>query len=407
MREMNRALLLELLRHTGPITRSDLARRSALAKPTVSEIVDVLIREGAVREAGPGPSSARGGPRGRLVALDPTAAAFAGIHLGVGQTTLAVADALGEIRTTKTLPSFGQEPGRALCELPGITLTLMRDAQLPRTRLRGVGVAVPGLVDHATGACVLAPNLRWRDVPLRAHLASALGVPVHVRNSMQAGAIAELRLGSNNVRSFAWVYVGSGIGAAVVIDSHVFYGRRGYTGELGHWKVVEEGVLCGCGRRGCLETVASTCAIELAARTAIEAQRLPRSVADVRSVAQAAAQGDSVAREILVVAGEHLGVAVSSLLNLLDLEAVVFDGPVIRASDTLIETIRRSVSRHTLDDGGISVLTSTVGGDVMLKGAVFLALEGDMADRVVVRGGHAGADGRPGAAIDPEAPGSR
>lgn len=396
MREMNRALLLELIRREGTITRIDLARRSALTKPTVSTIVDSLIDEGVVCEVGFGASGSLGGRRGRLVGLNADAAAFVGIHLSISETAIAVADARGRIRAGKTTPSFRGSPERALRELPALVSSVMREAKLPRSRLQSIGVAVPGLVNHTTGTCVLAPNLRWYDVPLRAKLIDAFRVPVAVRNSMQAGGIAEARLGAaQGARSFVWVYVGSGVGAAIVMDGHVVYGKRGYTGEFGHWTVSDNGLLCGCGRRGCLETVASGPAVEAAAGALPTGSLRSRRTLDGHAVAVAAAAGDKRALGALARAGEYLGVGISNLLNLLDLEMVVLDGRMIHAGDDLIETIRASVARHTMDAHGTPIVKSTVGDDAVLKGAVFLAMDGDSTDRPSAASGFGEARGTP------------
>ncbi len=382
-RESNRALLLELLRESGTITRSDLARHSALAKPTVSVIVDGLIEEGVVCEVGPGARRSRGGPRGRLLSLNADAAAFVGIHFGVQRTSVAIADAMGKIRVAKSVASFREDATRAMRETPEMVLSMLHEAGMPPGRLHGVGVAVPGLVHHETGTCVLAPNLGWNDVPVRESLSRALNAPATVRNSMQAGAIAEARLGvGRDARSFAWVYVGTGVGAAIVVDGRVLYGKRGYTGEIGHWKVADDGVPCACGRRGCLETVASNFAIEAAAR-ASSVQAPGSESLDAHAVAVAASRGDPRARRTLEGVGEYLGIAVSSLLNLLDLEMVVLDGVAIRAGDCLIDRIRSSVAKHTIGGQGIPIVKSSVEHDVMLRGAVLLAMEGEFVDRVM------------------------
>jgi predicted NBD/HSP70 family sugar kinase len=383
MRENNRALLLDLIRRTTTVTRTDLARRSALTKPTVSAIVDALIGEGLVREVGFGVSPSRRGRRSRLLELNDAAAAFVGIHFGVRHTALAVADARGKIRAMKTFGSLRGQAGRAVSALRPVVKDALREAKIPRSRLTGMGVAVAGLVDHATGACVLAPNLQWYDVPLRERLAAEFRAPVAVRNVMHAGAIAEGRLGAaRGVRSFAWVYVGSGIGAAIVVGGRVYYGKQGYSGELGHCTVMDNGALCGCGRTGCLETVASGTAIEAAARAASRGGRPSREL-DAHAVAVAAQAGDPEARRILARAGDYLGMGISYLVNLLNPEMVVLGGRVIQAGECLMDPVRSSVSRRAMRPEGIPIVASAVAGDVMLRGAVLLAMEGDQVDMAV------------------------
>jgi predicted NBD/HSP70 family sugar kinase len=386
MREMNRALLLDMIRREKTVTRTDLARRSALTKPTVSAIVDSLIDEGLVHEVGFGVSPSRKGRRTRLLELNNAAAAFVGIHFGVRHTSLAVADARGQIRATRMIGSFRGQPGRAVEALRPLVREALREARLPRSRLAGLGVTVAGLVDHATGACVLAPNLRWYDVPLRKTLAAEFRAPVAVRNVMHAGAIAEGRLGAaRGVRSFAWVYVGSGIGAAIVVDGRVYYGKQGYSGELGHCTVMDNGAACGCGRTGCLETVASGTAIEAAARASLGGRggRASREL-DAHAVAIAARAGQPEARRILARAGEYLGMGISYLLNLLNPEMVVLGGRVIQAGECLMKPVRESVAKHAMRAEGIPIVPSLVEGDVMLRGAVLLAMEGDQIDDAVL-----------------------
>jgi predicted NBD/HSP70 family sugar kinase len=385
MREMNRALVLEMIRREKTVSRTDLSRRSMLTKPTVASIVDSLIDEGLVNELGFEITPSRRGRRSRLLELNDAASAFVGIHFGVRRTSLAVADARGSIRAIRVVDSFAGRFGQALRTLPRIVKAAMSEAKLDRSRLAGVGVALPGLVDHATGTCVLAPNLRYHDVPVRAELAEKLRAPTAVRNITQAAAIAEHRLGAaRGMNSFVWVYVGSGIGAAIVVDGRVVYGRQGFSGELGHCVVVDNGgSQCGCGGIGCLETVASGRAIEAAARTSMVGAVRGGSSSkklDAHDLAMAARAGDPEARRIMARAGEYLGMGISYLLNLINPEMVVLGGRVIQAGECLLEPIRASVSRHAMRSQGIPVVPSTVGDDIMLRGAVLLALEGDRVD---------------------------
>jgi predicted NBD/HSP70 family sugar kinase len=386
MRGMNRALVLEMIRREKTVSRTELARRSLLTKPTVAAIVDALVDEGLVNELGFEITPSRRGRRSRLLELNDSASAFVGLHFGVRHTSLAVADARGRIRATRVIESFAGQFERALRMLPSVMKGALSEAKLPRSRLEGVGVAIPGLVDQSTGTCVIAPNLRFYGVPVRARLAEKLQAPTAVRNITHAAAIAECRLGAaRGMRSFVWVYVGSGIGAAIVVDGHVVYGKHGFSGELGHCVVLDNGSQCGCGGIGCLETVASGKAIEAAASMSgsMRAARLSKKL-DAHEIAVAARSGDPEARRILARAGEYLGMGISYLLNLLNPEMVVLGGRVIQAGECLLEPIRASVARHAMRSEGIPVVPSTVGDDIMLKGAVLLALEGDRVDRPVL-----------------------
>jgi predicted NBD/HSP70 family sugar kinase len=381
MREMNRALLLGMIRRERAISRTDLARRSSLTKPTVSAIIDELLHEGLVRETGFDESLTKRGRRARLLELDGDAAAFVGVNFGVRDTTIGVADALGELRGVWRGESFPGEPEKAFTALRSMINAALAQAKVPRSRVTSVGVACAGLVDQRTGACLLAPNLGWRNVPVRAALHEALGVPVVVHNVTQAGAAAEGRFGAaRGVRSFVWVFVARGIGAGIVVDGQIFFGSTGYSGEIGHCFVVDQGLLCGCGRRGCLETVASELAIPRAAEAAARSSEptVLRKLAgpiDVEAVVGAALEGDGPARRIFAKVGEYLGVGISYLVNLFDPELVVLAGTVTEAGDCLLDAVRASVSRHAIAPNEARVVASTIPRDLLVRGSILLAMD--------------------------------
>src|SRR5450432_2697400 len=187
---------------------------------------------------------------------------YVGIHFGVRATTVGIADARGTIDVVRKQPALVGSPMRSIQAAHLLVDEALTAARASRTRVRVVGATVPGLVDQDTGACVLAPNLGWHDFPLRAALSQELGVPVVVINVAQAAAVAEGRVGAaRGARSYVWIHVGSGVGSGIVIDGKLFFGRRGFSGEIGHCPVVHPGPPCGCGRMGCLEMVASAKAI--------------------------------------------------------------------------------------------------------------------------------------------------
>jgi len=244
-----------------------------------------------------------------------------------------------------------------------------------------VGVTVPGMVDTRTGTVAFAPNLGWNDVPIRALLQQALELPVVVHNVTNSGALAEGRVGAaKGARSYVWVYVGSGVGAGIVIDGQLFSGTKGFSGEIGHCPIVDDGPLCSCGLRGCLETLASGKAIERIASEAARGSEPTRLSAyhapfDAAVVLEAARAGDAVAQRILRDVGQHLGVGLSYLINVLDPELVVLGGRVMEAADFILDGARASVARHTLRGSKVEVVASTLGDRAGLIGSVLSAMD--------------------------------
>ena len=381
MREVNRSIVLDIIRRGGKVSRTDLAKRSTLTKPTVSAIVDDLIARGIVSEVGFGKTVATGGRRARLLEFNDASAAYLGLRFGVHTTTVAVADARGEVRATRETPSIAGDPHAAVRSALALLDGALAEAGLPRDRLESVGVTVPGMIDTRTGTVAFAPNLGWTDVPIRSMLQQALDLPVVVHNVTNAGAVAEGRIGAaKGARSYVWVYVGHGLGAGIVIDGQLFSGTRGFSGEIGHCPIVDDGPLCSCGLRGCLETLASGKAIE---RIAAEAARgseptlLSKQPAPFEAavVLDAARAGDAVAQRILGQVGQHLGVGLSYLINVLDPELVVLGGRVMEASDFILDEVRASVARHTVRGSKIEIVTSTLGDRASLMGSVISAMD--------------------------------
>ena len=392
MREVNRSIVLDIIRRGGRVSRTDLARRSTLTKPTVSAIVEDLLARGIVQEVGFGKTVASGGRRARLLEFNDASAAYLGICFGVDKTTVGIADARGEIRMRREIATVHGDPQASVVAATELAREVCDAAGFPRDRLQAVGVTIPGMVNAETGSVALAPNLSWTDVPIRDLLVAALGVPVVVNNVTSAGAIAEGRVGvAKGIRSFVWAYVGAGVGAGIVIDGHVFSGTQGFSGEIGHCAVVDGGPVCPCGMRGCLETLVSGRAIVRAAEAALESGEVTclRDVSplDAAAVASAARAGDAVGQRIFAGVGEHLGVGVSYLVNILDPQMIVLGGAVMDAGDLLLEGTRASMVRHSLKGSRIPVVVSVLGDDAGLIGAVFAAMDQSVRSyRVVATG---------------------
>lgn len=381
MREVNRSIVLDIIRRGGRVSRTDLARRSSLTKPTVSAIVDDLIQRGIVQEVGYGKTVASGGRRARLLEFNDAHAAFVGIRFSVHTTIVSIADARGEIRACREIPVGPCDPQRRVDQATAIVGELLVEAGLPRERLQAAGVTVPGLVDYHTGVIALAPNLDWQNVPLRDMMQKALGLPVIVHNVTNSGAMAEGRVGvAKGAKSFVWVYIGSGVGAGIVIDGQVFPGTKGFSGEIGHCPVLDQGPLCGCGLRGCLESLVSGKAIARIAEEAAKGSE-PTALKDMQrpldavAVAEAARAGDAVSQRILTNVGHHLGMGLSYLINILDPEMVVLGGGVMEASDFILEPARAAIARHTLKSSSARIVKSTLGERAGLIGAVLAAMD--------------------------------
>ena len=373
-RQINRSVVLDLVRQSEPLSRTEIARRTGLTKPTVSAIVEELMRDNAVREIG---TEASGGRPARMIKYNEERVAYLGIELGVRQTVVGVADARGRLRAEVAEQAIVGDPKATLALLETLVPRALSAAEVPRSRIAGICAAVPGLVDQTTGECVLAPNLGWRNLPLRDDLSKLLEEPVSLYNFTQAAAAAEGRMGvAVGCESYIWVYAGHGIGAGIVIGGRPFFGKEGYSGEIGHCRVEEKGPLCGCGRRGCLETFASISAIERALGAAGRRPgKKPSPRKTLATLVTAARDGDKTARAIFAEVGGRLARGVGFLINILSPQLVVVGGELMAAEEWVLGPMRRTLPEHAVHADGVPIALSSLGERAALQGALLLAMD--------------------------------
>ena len=248
-----------------------------------------------------------------------------------------------------------------------------------------VGVVLPGALDPVRGFLMIAPNLGWRDLPIRDLLAARLDRPVTIGNDVNAGAYGEWRYGAGRgTRDLVYIACGTGVGGGIIIDGRLLLGRAGLAGEVGHMVVALDGPRCHCGGAGCLEAFAGGWAIEQAAQDLLDAG-IPSSLTDLMAergeslsgalINYAAQYDDGLAIEVLARAGRALGFAVASLVHLFNPEAVVIGGGVISAGPFLFEPMQEAIDAHLIEGFGhdLRVLPAALGQDSGLLGAAALA----------------------------------
>lgn len=233
----------------------------------------------------------------------------------------------------------------------------MQDAGVAPTGIQAVGIGVPGPVDTDEGIVTQPPNLPgWRDVAVRAMIEEALGIPTFLENDANAAALGEYLFGAGRGSThMLYVTVSTGIGGGFILDGELYHGADGAAGEIGHITILPRGPHCGCGNRGCLESVASGTAIAREGRELV-IRGVPTLISELagqdpeavtaKLVAEAARQGDLEAQEIIQEAMGYLGVGIANLVNLLNPELVVIGGSLIKLGEVLFSSVRRAVKRR-------------------------------------------------------------
>lgn len=370
MREVNRSIIYDLIRQSGDISRTDLARASSLTKPTVSTIVEELLAEGIVSEVGFSKSEPTGGRRARLLRFNPDASAYVGVRFGVKSTSVILANGLGEVTEQREIPTIVGDPERAIAAAREVERELLKAHGIPEKRVQFVGVAVGGLVELSTGSIILSPNLDWKEkVPLRDLVSQAFGAPAVVFNVTEAAAVAEARHGAaRDKKNFVWVYAGTGIGSAIVADGQNFRGSSGFAGEIGFCRMSAGGPV--------LEEIASGRVIVSAARKRA-AEGYAKLSAEVRieEVLRLAEEGDPVCAEIVSEAGTALGLGVAHLVNITNPELVVLGGGVAEKSPLFVRAVDAAVKLQALGPEVVPVVATELKGRAVSLGTVLLAMD--------------------------------
>lgn len=320
----------------GPLTRSEIARRAGLSAAAVTKAVRPLIGAGyLVEDAGEESRSALGRPANPLK-VEGGRALFIGVKVTGDEIIAVLTDLRCRIRVARHLPLDGREPKAVLAAMSGLVTELLTEAQGFGVRVRGMGVAVSGDVVRSDGTVRYSPFLEWRDVPLGELLRMTTGLPVTVDNDVRALTVAEQWFGAGvGLDDFALVTVGAGIGCGLVVGGRVVSGAFGVAGEIGHLSLDPAGPLCHCGNRGCVEAIAADAAIvrDVRALTGV-------AVADAAEALALARRGEPGARQVFARAGDAIGRAIGSVVNLLGPERVIISGEGLAAYDLFAAQIR-------------------------------------------------------------------
>lgn len=347
-REVNRQIVLNLIRELQPISRAELARRMNVRRAALTAIVRDLIAAGDVEETGT--AVAARGRRPTLMRIRTTDRTALAVDVRPGATVVALVDFGGKVleRTTFDTPADPGELSQAL----GETLKAVID-RLAGTPVgdgcQGIGIVVPGMVDR-TGRVIYAPRLGWRDVPLRDTIAQVTGLQVHVESAPIACALARLWSVSRtrNVNNFVYVSISDGVGVGIVNRGEVIRGETHTAGEFGHVSLDPNGPLCACGKHGCWEAFASNSAT--IARYTDASSNEGKTPATVEEIVRLARENDPAAREAVVETGRQIGRGLSAVVNALNPKRIYIGGEVTAAWDLIEAPIREQLTKNTLTE---------------------------------------------------------
>ena len=370
LRKANRREALSLLRLRGGLTQAEISRATGLSHAAVSNIVRELIDQGVARAA----TTSRNGRRATEVTLNPSSGLVGGIDFGNRHVRVALADLTHTVLAEgqHTLP-YGHEAAPSVSEAADMFRALVKGAGRELGDVQIVTVGLPGPMDRKTGRTASPAILPgWANFGVKSAFEAALRVPIVVDNDANLGALAEGLWGvGRGCTDFAYIKVSTGIGAGLVLNGKVYRGVAGTAGEIGHTTIEEDGPLCRCGNRGCLETLAAAPAL---------LDLLRRSYGDeltLEDVLRHSDDGDIGCRRVISDAGRHIGVALANLCNLLSPQMIIVGGELALAGDVLLTAIRDSMGRRAV---AVPAQTTEVVAGVLherasVLGALALALQ--------------------------------
>jgi glucokinase len=310
-----------------------------------------------------------------------------GFDLGGTKMMAVVFDGDFEVAASVKSKTKGAEgTGEVLARIQSTISDALQEAGILPTDIGGIGVGCPGPLDLDRGVILHAPNLSWHNVPLKATLEKRFKCPTVIANDVDAGTYGEFRFGAGRgARCVLGIFPGTGIGGACVYEGRIIRGRTGSCMEIGHVLVQAEGRLCGCGHRGCLESVASRLAISADAAAAVyrgEAPALQRlagtDLAEIKSgtLAKAIKAGDSAVEGIVRGAARHIGLAVANAVNLLAPDVVVFGGGLVEAMpEIVVGEARKAICAQAMSafTKDLKIVAAELGDNATAMGAAALA----------------------------------
>jgi predicted NBD/HSP70 family sugar kinase len=344
-REINRQIVLNLVREHQPISRADLARRMEVGRGMVTALITDLLAEGALVEG-----ETVDAPRGRkpkMLFVRTHDRLVVAVDIRFSRTYVMLSDFGG---TQIALETFATtfEPAELVSEIAGRVERLTR-AHGAVGSVEGIGLVVPGLVDRYTGRVLNAPQLGWKDVDIRDALSVATGLPVFIENAPMACALAQMWMGQrggDGGGDFVYVTVSDGVGTGIVVNGQLLRGTGNTAGEFGHIPLDPDGPECLCGRFGCWEAYTSNLATlsRYLGSTARQSRDLLQTIGiTVPELINRARTGDDKARAAILETGRYLGMGLGNVINALNPSRIIVGGEITAAWDLIEGEVREAM----------------------------------------------------------------
>ncbi len=366
VRRLNMSAFLKLLRDRGTLARADLAKELGTTRNTASNIVTELLKAGLVVETEYRREGA--GRPGLLLELAPNGGFAIGAEIDINRISVIVVDFKGNIlweESPQIRPSLPQKEIIAMAEQ--LVQTALDWGKAENLKPLGIGLGLAGLVDAEAGSLIYAPTLNWNDIPFKSMWESTFGLTVYLDNEANTAALGYYAYADRfTARNLAYLSIGAGMAAGLILDRKIFRGSGGFAGQAGHMKIRPDGEPCTCGDRGCWVTEVGLPAFE---------RKTGQPHIDLEEVARLLRTGDSELGAVIDEISEMLGLGIANLVNLFNLDCVVLGGAIRPILPFILEKTRTTVDQRALKHLRDNVKVKISGRDDSVFGAAYLVLE--------------------------------
>lgn len=386
IQELNRSIILEVIRKQGPISRSQIAKVLSISPTTVTAAVsDLLIRE-VVIEHGIGHSS--GGRKPVLLRFNPASRSVIGVSISTSYIKIAEMDMEGSI-LHKKIHSTDHKEGDGFIQLVLECLGNFIKQYVDVERCEGVAIISPGIIDSDMGRIVYNSKIKLYDIDLKQMVEERWGLRTYLENDVNAYVIAEKNLGAfSGYKNILYLTVGDGVGSGILIDGSIYRGKSGSAGEIGHTTVIQGGIKCECGNTGCLENYINWPAVYSKIVSAIltkgrDTLLRNRIANDLNSITpelfvESINQHDQMCIEILEETINYLSIALTNSIHLLNPEIIIVSGKIVEDNPLFLKMINEKVKGRIMPAlrGDLKIQTTSLGPNFDLMGAAAIILQG-------------------------------
>ncbi|MBS4198220.1 ROK family transcriptional regulator [Bacillus sp. FJAT-49732] len=383
IKELNKSIILDVIRKNGPISRAEIAKKINISPTTVTSAVSDLIRDSLVVEGGTGESS--GGRKPILVQLNPDVCFLIGVAIDASKITIAELNLNAKVKR-KEVHSLEENVDYDLSS----ELILMIEHFFKKCKnlndCLGISITIQGIVDSEKGIVAYNPKLKIDNLPLKNAIEDAFNIPTYIDNDTNGSLLAEKGFGNyQQSKNLIYVTIGDGVGASILVNDSIFRGFHGGAGEFGHTTIDYKGAPCTCGNVGCLENYISWRTIYIRIVSEIMAGKESLLVEEVKGdfskitpeiFRKAIYYGDELAKSILDDVAFYLGTGIVNLIHLFNPERIILGGELAFENPLLIQKVNEHISHYALQTHtrGVKVFPSSFGNDSEVVGSASLLL---------------------------------